>query len=294
MLTYRIQVVNNSEKDYVTGTLDNIKKISSIYHLADNFENRDTERLYSDGINCNVVPFINGKGIIYGRYLGTYYYTNEYIEDYKNINTKFAAVDDGGTNEKYGTEVIVRTTVDQLIDYIDNDLSIDLDSLNVENAIWVASSDSDRENKLSQVAYEKTGDNYEKDITQLQDDKQRAYVTKDTSGTVTKNNLYVSRNELMTAEPIEVSYGKIKLTDTNIPEKITETVTNEEVGQLVIDETTGDERVEGSRELNFVNFATTEKTLDYLYTTKDNVAGTATYSGNKSLTKRLEPGSQEK
>ena len=34
-LTYRIQVFNNSEKDYVTGTLDNIKNISKIYRLAD-------------------------------------------------------------------------------------------------------------------------------------------------------------------------------------------------------------------------------------------------------------------
>ena len=56
--------------------------------------------------------------------------------------------------------MIVKTTVDQVIDYIDNDLSIDLDTLNIVGAAWVASSESDRENKLSEVAYRKTNDIY--------------------------------------------------------------------------------------------------------------------------------------
>ena len=34
-------------------------------------------------------------------------------------------------------------------------LSIDLDTLNIVGAAWVASSESDRENKLSEVAYRK-------------------------------------------------------------------------------------------------------------------------------------------
>ena len=295
-LTYRIQVFNNSEKDYVTGTLDNIKNISKIYRLADNFENRDTERLYSDGINCNVVPFINGKGIIYGRYLGTYYYTNDYIESHNDINNRYAAVDDGGLNEKYGTEVIVKTTVDQVIDYIDNDLSIDLDTLNIVGAAWVASSESDRENKLSEVAYRKTNDTYEKDVTSLQDDKKRAYVTKDTTGNVTKNNLYVSSNDLITAEPVEIEYTKIKVSEDNIPEKEAVVVT-QEVGKLetVIDDSTGEETMElkndaSKKNLEYVTFATAPVELDYLYTTKDNIVGTASDNSNGSLTSRLEPG----
>ena len=44
------------------------------------------------------------------------------------------------------------------------------------------------------------------------------------------------------------------------------------------------------KNLEYVTFATAPVELDYLYTTKDNIVGTASDNSNGSLTSRLEPG----
>lgn len=217
-LTYRIEVINNSELDYTTATLARSKKISDLYTVIDRFENTDQEKLYSEEGLQGTVPFNSGKAIIYGRYLGTYYYTNKYIDNVGQINTLYGAKDVNGTEyDKYEQEVVVKTTIDQLVDYIDNDLSVSIKDINYENAAWVGSSDADREHKLSEIAYEKAEDGtYNKDIKLLQDDKQRAYVAKNNSD-VTKNNIYMSTNDIMVSEPMKITYNVAEVKDDKQP-----------------------------------------------------------------------------
>jgi len=207
-LTYNISIYNNSEKDYVSADLANKKNIGAVYELANSLEGTDTEKLYSDEGISNTVPYNCGKGIIYGRYLGLHYYTNKHYEsedDQKNYESNGF--------DRYGQEVEVTTTVDQLADYIDNDLNISMDDTeNYENQVWVNSSDIDRKEKLSEIAYEKDQDGkYTKDDKMLQDDKERAYVGN------TNNNISVSVNSTMTEKPVEVTYTKTMINENKQP-----------------------------------------------------------------------------
>ena len=217
-LTYTIDIINNSEEDYVSATLANYKGMNEIYKLANHFENVSEERLYSEENLQGTVPFNAGKAIIYGRFLGTYYYTNKDIADSEDINKTYAAIDeDGKTINKYDDEVIVKTTIDQVVDYIDNDLSISLDDINYENMSWVASSDADIQHKLSEIAFRKGEDGkYVKDITKLQDDKERAYISKSNDKT-TKNNIYLSTNNTMVEKPTKIEYKVAEIDDKKQP-----------------------------------------------------------------------------
>lgn len=210
-LTYRIEVINNSEIDYTTTLLADCKNINALYKYIDRFENTSEDKLYGEEGLEGTVPFNAGKAIIYGKFLGTYYYTNKYFDNTKQINEIYGAKDlDGTEYNKYETETVVKTTIDQLVDYIDNDLSINLEDVAYENTAWVGSSDADRKYKLSEVAYEKNADGkYDKDIKLLQDDKERAYVSKSNidDKNVTKNNIYMSVNDIMTVDRAEIAYN---------------------------------------------------------------------------------------
>ena len=302
-LTYKITVYNNSEEDYVGSTIANIKNAQTIYDLANNFENSDTERLYSDGQYSNTVPFISGKGIIYGRYLGSYYYTNK-NEEKDAINTKYSAkLSDTESYDRYDSLSIVTTTVDQLVDYIDNDLSISIDDTsNYENKVWVNSSDSDRENKLSKIAYEKdkNGEYTRNDETTLQDDKERAYVVKNNGETVS-NNISLSKNDTITETPVTVTYSKIKVAGnaqptTGVGTVNTGTLDTEKSESEGTDSTTGDAMIndESKKELTFLRFETEDVPLDYMYTTKKGVVGNQQDVYNTSLTMQLAPGESSK
>ena len=295
-LTYKITLENNSECDYLGSTLANTKNAQVIYDLADNYENRDTERLYSDGKQSNSVPFISGKGIIYGKYLGSYYYTNDY-EEKDDINAKYSAkLSDGSSYDRYDSLSIVTTTIDQLVDYIDNDLSISIeDTSNYENQVWVNSTDSDRANKLSAIAYEANeAGNYLKTETQLQDDKGRAYVVKN-GDTTTANNISFSANTLMEDKPITVSYGKIALAGNSETQAATAVVSDEPVGKLDTTEAessgTNNVVTEGApgKKLKFLTYETQKVDLGYIYTLKTGNVGNANDVYNTKLTSQLVP-----
>ena len=186
-LTYKIDVINKSEVDYTTKKVSEIKDAQTLYNLATNYESG------ADLAEGELSPFNTGKGIQYGKYVGLHYYTNG-TEATKNDDLtnkyKFAYKDEAG-------DVIVKTTVDQLVDYVDNDISISKDDTeNVANQSWSESSEADRKNKLSSVAY--VGNSVADD--KLQDDKQRAYVA------TGKNNIVVTDNERMSVDEREITY----------------------------------------------------------------------------------------
>jgi len=218
-ITYNISIINNSEKDYVSATLANYKEMNEIYKLANHFENVSEERLYSEENLQGTVPFNAGKAIIYGRYLGTYYYTNKYIASAAEINEAYAAVNEkGNTINKYDDDVIVKTTIDQVVDYIDNDLSISLDDINYVDMSWVASSDDDVLHKLSEISFKKDQDDkYVKDITKLQDDRERTYISRNTENSKVKNNIYLSTNNTMVDKPVQIAYEMSEIDDEKQP-----------------------------------------------------------------------------
>ena len=186
-LTYKIDVINKSEVDYTTKKVSEIKDAQTLYNLATNYESG------ADLAEGELSPFNTGKGIQYGKYVGLHYYTNG-TEATKNDDLtnkyKFAYKDEAG-------DVVVKTTVDQLVDYVDNDISISKDDTeNVANQSWSESSEADRKNKLSSVAY--VGNSVADD--KLQDDKQRAYVA------TGKNNIVVTDNERMSVDEREITY----------------------------------------------------------------------------------------
>ena len=193
-LTYKIDVINKSEVDYTTKKVSEIKDAQTLYNLATNYESG------ADLAEGDLSPFNTGKGIQYGKYVGLHYYTNG-TEATKNDDLtnkyKFAYKDEAG-------DVVVKTTVDQLVDYVDNDISISKDDTeNVANQSWSESSEADRKNKLSSVAY--VGNSVADD--KLQDDKERAYVA------TGKNNIVVSDNERMSVDEREITYYRAETED---------------------------------------------------------------------------------
>ena len=279
-LTYTIDIINNSEEDYVSATLANYKGMNEIYKLANHFENVSEERLYSEENLQGTVPFNAGKAIIYGRFLGTYYYTNKDIADSEDINKTYAAIDeDGKTINKYDDEVIVKTTIDQVVDYIDNDLSISLDDINYENMSWVASSDADIQHKLSEIAFRKGEDGkYVKDITKLQDDKERAYISKSNDKT-TKNNIYLSTNNTMVEKPTKIEYKVAEIDDKKQP--VMEIDNNKLQPSIITEEFDAYTSKENVNSIDNSNTAITTQLVPDSYKAKTNagnVTSTATIS----------------
>lgn len=234
VITYRIDVSNDSEIDYIGKELKDIKNMSELYKIALDYE---------------LSPCFNtGENIVYGKYLGLHYYTNT-----------TEARDSNDLLEQYGysgyTDEIVTTTVDQLVDYIDNDISIDKErTVNIEDQSWEESTDNDLKNKFSKLSY-KANENGEFEATKEKfvDNKNRSYF-----GTG-KNNIVVSYNEQI-AET-DIMYSQIKLNGN-------QKVVIKNAGTVVPD--------------------TVDVLLKNMYTSKDINENVSGY--NPNLTKEMEPG----
>lgn len=212
-ITYKITVTNNSEEDYVSSTIASIASVQDLYNKAVSYETEENTYEVEDGTRT-YVPFNVGKGIVYGKYVGLYYYTNnkdavkENDEDISNT-----------LNEKYGygsyMDTIVTTTVNQVTDYIDNDISIDKvtsgSSIYTNNA-WAESTAEERNDKFSLVSFEKTEDKLVKADDKFVDNKNRSYIAGE-DGNYSKNNIALSVNDHIYKS--DVTYNKIVTVDSN-------------------------------------------------------------------------------
>lgn len=212
-ITYKITVTNNSEEDYVSSTIASIASVQDLYNKAVSYETEENTYEVEDGTRT-YVPFNVGKGIVYGKYVGLYYYTNnkdavkENDEDISNT-----------LNEKYGygsyMDTIVTTTVNQVTDYIDNDISIDKvtsgSSIYTNNA-WAESTAEERNDKFSLVSFEKTDDKLVKADDKFVDNKNRSYIAGE-DGNYSKNNIALSVNDHIYKS--DVTYNKIVTVDSN-------------------------------------------------------------------------------
>lgn len=149
-IEYQITVTNNSEVDW-TGKIASYETSEEILDKVLELE--------------KTVPYVSGELITYGDYVGLNYYNNQ-------------------NND---TDKIVTTKIEQIIDYIDNDASSDIDSNTlVENSSWdEATMEYLQTNKIlaDEVYTEKNGEKL------LLDSKGKAYVTNG------KRNILLSRPE---------------------------------------------------------------------------------------------------
>ncbi|MBP3463488.1 MAG: carboxypeptidase regulatory-like domain-containing protein [Clostridia bacterium] len=135
---YKITVTNNSEVDW-TGKLDSYETSESILNKVAELEKS--------------APYVSGEMITYGEYVGLNYYNNQ-------------------NND---TDKIVTTKVEQIIDYIDNDASSDMDSNTLtENGSWTEATLEELESNKALAENVYTDKNGEK---LLLDSKERAYIT---------------------------------------------------------------------------------------------------------------------
>ena len=258
-LTYNIKVYNNSEEDFVSEKMAKIKNIQELYNTANEYE-------ATNGEEAGLSPFNTGRGIVYGKYVGLNYYTNT-KDAYKEADS-YLSSEELKNKYNYGeySDVVVTTTVDQLVDYIDNDISRNIEgTTGIVNQSWEDSSKPDRENKLSEVSYK---DNKVSDEN-LQDTKGIQYIGKTKNDNVAKNNITFSQNELMTEEPSkgdEITRTKIKVNE----EDGSQATRINENGNIVPE--------------------TETISMEELYTTKDKGTNTEIVDMyNPELTKQLKP-----
>lgn len=149
-IEYQIKVTNNSEIDW-TGKLASYETSEEILDKVLELE--------------KATPYVSGELITYGDYVGLNYYNNQ-------------------NND---TDKIVTTKVEEIIEYIDNDASSDIDSNTlIENSSWdEATLEYLRDNKVlaNEVYTDKNGEKL------LLDSKDRAYIT------TQKSNVLLSRSE---------------------------------------------------------------------------------------------------
>ncbi len=147
---YQITVTNNSEVDW-TGKLATYETSEKILDQVAKLEKS--------------APYVSGEMISYGEYIGLNYYNN------KNNDT----------------DRIVTTKVEQIIDYIDNDASNDIDSnSSILDSSWKTTTLKElRDNKVldEKVYTEKNGEKL------LLDSKERSYISEG------NNNVLISESE---------------------------------------------------------------------------------------------------
>lgn len=249
-ITYKITVTNKSEDDYTTAYMAGIKNAAKVYEAAEQYQAGEIGLV--DERN-NYSPFNTGNGIVYGQFVGLHYYTNSTeAESGNDLTAKYKYAYNGDHRD-----VKVKTTVDQIVDYIDNDITLSKDDTeNIANQTWVESTVSDREHKLSTMSF---AGNVANDDN-LVDNKGRKYV-----GTG-KNNVVVTENETMTEAPVTIEYLKSKLTETGEP--ATELLANGEIKPQL--------------ETKSVN----------MYTTLDSITSNEQSRYNTEFTKELAPGEE--
>lgn len=195
-----------SLEDLATGGTG-ISTNSTLAEILELYGNTDTtlqELLAGDFANENIDPSdtLRPEAIIYGRYVGRYYYQNQVDEesaDYVITNySKDVNLED--IEVTYAPDRVVTTSVDQLVDYIDINTGLDLEeNTNVENSSWELSGTEESkgnipslEKLISKFAY-KVDD--EGNIVGLCDEKGRKLVDEETSNVALSFNENLEKDE---------------------------------------------------------------------------------------------------
>lgn len=151
-------------------------------------------------INDSIRPDI----IVYGKYVGKFYYENVVNESPNQIYSIINYRNDGLPNVtiNYDGDKVVRTTVDQLIDYVDINGSYDLSTQNRENRSWNLSGNIENTGEretipslislVSQYSYRAINGVYN-----IYDEKDNALVTDVSSNIVITDNSKIGKMATM-------------------------------------------------------------------------------------------------
>lgn len=195
-IEYKIKLINNSEADY-TGKLAELYKADDIINKANAYNEYRGSMTGKTGIQYNTST-IKPQIIEYGKYVGRFYYENRIktesatykIGKYADNNSALEDVD-----ISYDADKIVTTTVDQLVDYVDVDASLENDS-SIANAAWSTSElepESERVtggyNKSLNGLIDKTAYRVVNNKLNIFDEKNREFIN------TTRSNIAISYNE---------------------------------------------------------------------------------------------------
>lgn len=196
-IEYKIKLINNSEADY-TGKLAELYKADDIINKANAYNEYRGSMTGETGIQQYNTSTIKPQIIEYGKYVGRFYYENRIktksatykIGKYADNNSALEDVD-----ISYDADKIVTTTVDQLVDYVDVDASLENDS-SIANAAWSTSElepESERVtggyNKSLNGLIDKTAYRVVNNKLNIFDEKNREFIN------TTRSNIAISYNE---------------------------------------------------------------------------------------------------
>lgn len=195
-IEYKIKLINNSEADY-TGKLAELYKADDIINKANAYNEYRGSMTGKTGTQYNTST-IKPQIISYGRYVGRFYYENRIKEESAVYKIKYYADNNSALAEigmPYDADKIVTTTVDQLVDYIDVDTSLENDS-SIANAAWSTSElepESERitggYNKSLNGLIDKTAYRVVNNKLNIFDEKNREFIN------TTRSNIAISYNE---------------------------------------------------------------------------------------------------
>ena len=195
-IEYKIKLINNSEADY-TGKLAELYKADDIINKANAYNEYRGSMTGKTGTQYNTST-IKPQFISYGRYVGRFYYENRIKEESAVYKIKYYADNNSALAEigmPYDADKIVTTTVDQLVDYIDVDTSLENDS-SIANAAWSTSElepESERVtggyNKSLNGLIDKTAYRVVNNKLNIFDEKNREFIN------TTRSNIAISYNE---------------------------------------------------------------------------------------------------
>lgn len=195
-IEYKIKLINNSEADY-TGKLAELYKADDIINKANAYNEYRGSMTGKTGTQYNTST-IKPQIIDYGIYVGRFYYENRIKTEPAAYKIKYYADNNSSLEDmaiSYDADKIVTTTVDQLVDYVDVDASLENDS-SIANAAW-ATSELEPESEITTGGYnkslngliDKTAYRVVNNKLNIFDEKDREFIN------TTRSNIAISYNE---------------------------------------------------------------------------------------------------
>ena len=251
-LTYRMDVVNESEVDWTSENLSKVYTFEELNDLADEIEGT----VDPSASTSEYTAIAKGEGISYGEYAGYYYYTNEVIDK----NTKQATVPKKSEADIEYKDAVVKTTVDMLVDYIDPDISLAESSASfAEEGAW--------ENSF----------NYENFVTTERVRTLEGLISED-SYTVDQGNIYLQDNN-----------GNLYISESksNIAISANDAIERKDRPYIKYER-----KASGAKQVDSTgwDFVKSEQNVPYSYSYKvESSKGSIDSIYNRTLTKELEP-----
>ena len=185
------------------------KLIEDQYSRSGEVDDKVSELIATgDTYSIDPTDSLRPEAIVYGKYVGRYYYENRIGEDgdvYEFTNHQLKTIDTPtlpSINITYSGDNVVKTTVDQVIEYIDIDTSLDLDeNTAMENTSWTLVDPEDEADGTIVALKNLLSDSSYKDYGRTEDDGRGIYDEKGRKFFRNSNvNIAISDNERLSRD----------------------------------------------------------------------------------------------